>query len=476
MTVLITRRSSFLPPAPLRTFYVDATGGNDSNPGTAPGQAWQTVAKVNATALRPGDGVLFKAGQTWSGTTLTPRSGSAARPILYGRYGGTTRPIISGGDTAEAINVIAKHHVWFRGIRATAGLEFGFQVSGGSHHIILDDCEADTCGNDNIIFIDGCHDCLVKGGLSHDAFERVAGPSITNLEIADDCHDITIDGIELYGSAQYGLSIHAHIGERLPHNIVVRNTIVRNNTQHGIQIFLESGALNAASPAITLDGCQSYANTGKGLNISKVGGGTTYPAGVTVQNCTIRDNTATGTYAAEVHGANHTFRRNVIEGATDRALGVADATALVFEHNTVHVVAGTNFIGAVVLTGTANSGVTFRNNIVSVGTASILVMQVQTGAGVGFVADRNLYHTPSGAAANRWSWNGGANTTFANWKSQSGQDANSPAPADPTYTDAANNNYTLQAASPAIDAGVAIAGVNDGFLGVAPDCGAFEKA
>jgi len=47
------------------TYYVDLAGGNDSNPGTSPAQAWRTNAKVNAAKLSPGDEVLFHRGQIW---------------------------------------------------------------------------------------------------------------------------------------------------------------------------------------------------------------------------------------------------------------------------------------------------------------------------------------------------------------------------------------------------------------------------
>jgi hypothetical protein len=47
---------------------------------------------------------------------------------------------------------------------------------------------------------------------------------------------------------------------------------------------------------------------------------------------------------------------------------------------------------------------------------------------------------------------------------------------DPSFTDAANGDFTLQAGSLNIDAGVAIEGINDDYLGDAPDIGAYEKA
>ncbi|MDP3899911.1 MAG: Ig-like domain-containing protein [bacterium] len=81
------------------TYYVDATAGNDSNAGTSTSQPWKTIAKVNSTTFLPGDGVLFKRGETWRGETLTvSESGTAAQPIIFGAYGSGDNPVISGGE------------------------------------------------------------------------------------------------------------------------------------------------------------------------------------------------------------------------------------------------------------------------------------------------------------------------------------------------------------------------------------------
>ncbi len=80
-------------------YYVDALGGSDSNPGTSPAAAWQSLSKVSATTFQPGDRILFHTGQSWAGQ-LSPRgSGSAAGgPITISSYGGGERPRIDAGS------------------------------------------------------------------------------------------------------------------------------------------------------------------------------------------------------------------------------------------------------------------------------------------------------------------------------------------------------------------------------------------
>ena len=76
------------------TYYVTSGGtGNDSDSGINAYQAWATLDKVNSTAVA-GDTVLFKTGDTWSGTlrlksgvtyaTYTPPLVTSAKPIIRG--------------------------------------------------------------------------------------------------------------------------------------------------------------------------------------------------------------------------------------------------------------------------------------------------------------------------------------------------------------------------------------------------------
>lgn len=83
------------------TYYVDATGGNDSNAGSI-ASPWQTVAKVNASTFAPNDFILFKRGELWRETLTIPSSGTAGNPITFGDYGTGTKPTLYGSSTVPA--------------------------------------------------------------------------------------------------------------------------------------------------------------------------------------------------------------------------------------------------------------------------------------------------------------------------------------------------------------------------------------
>jgi hypothetical protein len=65
---------------------------------------------------------------------------------------------------------------------------------------------------------------------------------------------------------------------------------------------------------------------------------------------------------------------------------------------------------------------------------------------------------------------GGKPAASHNVVTQHSYDGSSP---DPAYTSA--TDYTVRSGSPAIDAGVPIAGITDGYAGSAPDAGAYES-
>jgi hypothetical protein len=443
----------FVEGAPGTAYYVDATGGSDGNEGTSESEAWQTIAKVNAASFVPGNSIFFKRGETWSGTALVPpSSGVAGHPITFGAYGDGAKPIIDGNDTVNCISITGDY-LAFENIRVIDGLDFGFYCQGSASYITMTGCEADGCGNDNVIFIDGAHHCTVDDLVSTNPYDR-AGAGISCLEVADGSHDITISDATLTGSPKYGVQILAHATEEFPYNVTIEDCQISSNTIHGVYLHMNLNSTLPASPEVIIQDCTIEDNVNAGLVIAVIGGGATYPAGVIVRRNVIQDNYADGSdYSVTIRGADHYLGYNLIAATQIRGMIWNDTSNLEAEHNTLYVPSGAGFQAMLAITGTL-SGLVAKNNIWSTDVTTVIVI-VDT---VGVVPansdmDYNLHYTPSGAGANRWNWNGGGNSTYANWLTNSGQDANSPTPADPLFTDAANDDFTLQAGSPARGAG-----------------------
>ena len=90
--------ASPIPSGATRAFYIDSVDGKDANSGTSSAAAWKTIAKINATVLKPGDYVLFKRGGIWREQLEITGSGVEGNPIVYDAYGTGPAPIITGSD------------------------------------------------------------------------------------------------------------------------------------------------------------------------------------------------------------------------------------------------------------------------------------------------------------------------------------------------------------------------------------------
>ena len=93
------------------TYYVDASSGNNGNPGTTPSLAWADLSPVNQHKFKPDDQILFRAGQVWAGVLEPHGSGTADHPIILGSYGAGAKPLFKG-EGADATLVLRNVSDW----------------------------------------------------------------------------------------------------------------------------------------------------------------------------------------------------------------------------------------------------------------------------------------------------------------------------------------------------------------------------
>ncbi len=117
-----------------KVYYV-ATNGDDSNIGNY-WKPWKTLEKVSAAFetdgndgfLNPGDRILFRSGDTFTGEIKVKRSGAQDNPITISYYSPGELPILSGsgningGDYLSAVNLvnvsyITVSHLWIKNDR-----------------------------------------------------------------------------------------------------------------------------------------------------------------------------------------------------------------------------------------------------------------------------------------------------------------------------------------------------------------------
>jgi hypothetical protein len=106
------------------TYYVDASGGNDSSDGLTQGTAWKTIAKVNGSTFAAGDQILFKRGEVWRESLVVPSSGASGNPIVFDAYGTGEAPTITGAlDLPSSAWTLDSGNIW-KATVTTAGLNY----------------------------------------------------------------------------------------------------------------------------------------------------------------------------------------------------------------------------------------------------------------------------------------------------------------------------------------------------------------
>lgn len=81
-------------------YYVSNSGKN-TNSGRGEIMAWKTISKINSMFSRfnPGDSILFKRGESFNGSLIFEKSGTAAHNIVIGAYGTGAKPLFDGLTT-----------------------------------------------------------------------------------------------------------------------------------------------------------------------------------------------------------------------------------------------------------------------------------------------------------------------------------------------------------------------------------------
>ena len=102
------------------TYFVDGELGNNTNSGTSPRKAWETLDAVNARELLPGDKVLLKSGCEYTGPLNPQGSGVDGSPIIIDCYGEGVDPVIAGeGKVENTIRLHNQHHWEIRNLLIT---------------------------------------------------------------------------------------------------------------------------------------------------------------------------------------------------------------------------------------------------------------------------------------------------------------------------------------------------------------------
>ena len=517
------------------TYYVSSSLGNDSNSGTSESLAWKSLTKVNASTFKAGDQILFKRGDVWRETLTIPSSGTSDKYITFGGYDIGDNPKILGSVQATTWSATGMSNVWVSNTivlnnpyNMYTKAEIFFQeldnsVKWGNYKTYSDlselTTEYDWTWTGNQVYVYATSD-------PDSRYTSVEVPQRRNGIELNDKEYITIDGIDMFYQIQAG--VRESYPARDLNGLIIKNCEIAYN---GVieSTFAVGMSVWHSDMLIQNNTIHDCGRRGVSINLDT-------GSSISIQNIIIQNNHfyngfhTTGTDISNIGESSMndiTVRYNFFEGSQNRKVGAAYDAATNTYPRSNHIYSANNstgsinnlniyynkftycYGGGVVLNGLDISYVynnTFYgfNTTLDIGTGQIYYQGVHKSA----VARNNLFYND--ADHNTYQFllciystseaspnvdidynlyycvdpdisaftNGGSFYKISQWptyKSTTGWDVGSPAPANPMFI--STTDYRFQSSSTAINAGVNV-GLTTDYQGNpivgTPDLGTFE--
>jgi Right handed beta helix region/Bacterial Ig domain len=422
------------------TFYVSANG-SDASAGTSASAPWKSVSKVNATALSPGDAVLFEGGSTFSGLLQPQGSGGSSAPITFGSYG-TGRATLAGGIQLQSQSWLVFTELRVdTGAWATAGSTRGIRTAdegSGVQNVVVRDCA----------FVNVAIGLLFSNHLDRYwtvsnnviQYTRDSGILIFDPTVASEIggSDMTFAGNQILDTGlDTSLSYKKHGVYDIGTNLTWRNNVIRNFSDGGFSL-------------------RARGNTLIGNTIS----GGPYAIYYSPYDSTPGTTTIAYNKISNVTG-------DAIELASSG--NVANVESFSIMSNSI---ASNGSAPGIRIIGTTGS-VTLANNLVQ--TVAGPLLRVDTLPGRGLVEHNNLWWSVTPA----WNYLGASLSTLSGYQAASARGT-----ADRSVPPQVDAGFVPLAGSPIIDAGTTTPGSYIGdctgttfhYCGAAPDLGAVETS
>ncbi len=323
-------------------YYVSQSEGDDTADGLSEATAWKTLTHVSQKTFQPGDRILLKAGDRWTGETLTLRgSGTPDLPIELSSYGTGDKPLISPQLMDAAAITLHNEEGWrIDGIameKAMTGINAEFDGVYDKRSLTFENLDIrdldDTFnskpnlynhfstgialkGNGNAstyhlrgltmksIVFDNVNTPLFQGAISQ--YTNTAGFG-TNARFKD----VTIDGLTATNAKQWGFNFLFMVDASIT-NISAENVGVLGGTHDGVNPYGIGGIVVANSKNVVFDGVE-LRNIGKGSQ-GYDGVGFDFEGGTDASNVTLRNAVIDG-----IDGAGIMIFDNGGVGGTDGA-------------------------------------------------------------------------------------------------------------------------------------------------------------
>ncbi len=532
VTLLQTRSDALAEPTG-RVLYVSPLG-NDANPGTDPAAPLRTIQRA-ADLSEPGDLILIEPG-TYRESVTVPRSGTVTQPIVFRGNGmGVTldgadivietgvnwTPLgdnlysyITGFQTGHAVTDLGRFYKYDSLIELQsmgAGAPGGFFFDGTTLYVKFADGSSPVAHK---IYVPRFEDGFYLDGLSHVRIENIEIRHFGSGAYGKGVYlryssDITVRNCRIHGFESAGIWIKGGDRNRIEDNEIWdtsiftwpwsyskgssaenngitftneigRGNVVRRNTIHGT--FNGIGPCGSSAPPSGITNETDlydnilYEHTDDGFEPEG------HCANVRIWNNSVKDVHMAIAVAPAAPGPTYLIRNvgyrfgntrtSQQDGYTASALKINSGYStpigpLYLYHNTF-VTDAPHTDAVALLTPGNTTFITARNNILA-GTRYALYKVNPV------ILDWNWDDLYTVDPTRFVYWQGTRYSTLSNFQAGTGQELQGLS-AEPRFVDQVNGDFRAIAGSVLIDRGVELPGINDDYVGNAPDIGAFEYA
>ena len=466
-----------------RDRYVSTTGSN-SNPGTI-GQPHLTI-NAAITESTAGDTIYVRGGVYASERiSFSAKNGTADAPITLISYPGETAIIDRSADAppigdAGLVEIVDSSYITVQGLeirnfkttdtaRAPIGIFVhgsgtGVRLIGNKVHDIWQSNATATAGNafgiaikgtaataiDGIV-IDGNELYALRTGFSE---SMTINGNVTNFTVTNnlvhDCNNIGIDFIGYEGTNSNVALDRA------------RGGICRGNTVYNIDTQYNPAYGGNFAGTFASQTARNDSRAGPGIYVD---GG----ADITIERNHVHDcnmgvsigSEHSGKVSDNVRCKNNLIRDNHIGGIFLGGAGTSNGgtTNTTINNNTLYLNDREVYGGGSISIQRLVSTTTIKNNLIFAktdgsGFAQFILKTNTTGSFAANSINWNLYSSTTPLNSYEFWWNNVAKTSFASWRTASGQDANSIfTTASLGFANAAANDFSLLSTSIARDAG-----------------------
>jgi hypothetical protein len=248
-------------PVPSTSYYVDCSAAsNGTGTQTSP---WNNLATVNSRTFNPGDSLLFKRGTTCVGFFYFSSAGTSTNRITIGAYGTGAQPILNGNFSQAAVELMNPSYVTMQDLEVINGRTWGIlattNVAGVSTGLTLQNLNVHhvTGGDFKPLSRKWTGLVVLAPGVVNLPQTDQDGGLMWTWERLTHFDTVLIDNVSAYDTTMWGgifvwgmqlegdtaWKKHALDRTRRSKNITVRNSLVHDTYGDGFAMYLSDNVL-----------------------------------------------------------------------------------------------------------------------------------------------------------------------------------------------------------------------------------------